>query len=87
MIITMSIRFDRDSFDCQWECPACGSGNLNYWTAEIDWNNVSYDWTCWDCGSQWVEWYVMEFYSQHLDYDWTKKLPTEDERRERENPF
>lgn len=71
-------RLDNNSFTGQWECPGCWWCNLDYQSAEIDENTVSYAWTCWDCGSQWVEWYVMEFYSQNLTYDWTKKMSTDD---------
>lgn len=77
-------RLDQNSFNAQGECPACGSSNLDYGAVEVDWDTASYDWTCCDCGSQWIEWYWLEFYSQMLTFDWTKKMSTEDERRERE---
>ena len=77
-------RLDQNSFNAQGDCPICWWSNLDYWSAEIDDNCVSYEWTCCDCNSQWREWYTMEFYSQVVDYDWEKKMSTDDENRERE---
>ncbi len=78
----MAERFDKNSFDMQGECPVCWWSNLNYDTAEIDWDVVSYGWTCNDCESEWTEWYTLEFYSQALQYDWPQKMSVDDEWRE-----
>ncbi len=80
----MWIRLDKNSFDLQGECPVCRWSDLEYQSADIDWDTVSYDWTCNTCGSQGTEWYTMDFYSQNLKYDWLQKKSTDDPERERE---
>lgn len=80
----MSIRLDQNSFDCQGECPICGSPDLNYDESWIDNMCVYYDRECNNCHSQWTEWYTMDFYSQHVDYDWLQKKNTDNPDRDRE---
>lgn len=42
-------------------CPFCNESNLNYDSAEFEWNMVYYPWTCPNCGHSGEEYHKLEF--------------------------
>lgn len=47
-------------------CPFCNENNLNYGSAEFEWNMVSYPWTCSNCGHTGEEYHRLEFIGHNV---------------------
>lgn len=56
----------------QWQCPVCGSDNLNYGTIEFEADQCYFPRTCEKCKACWEEWYSMEYVWHYnlLDKNW-----------------